>query len=190
VEQTRVAADIPIVIGRTTHGDRPTVLATGPGHADDAGEDEYGTDRPRRAGAVTAIRRYRKPIGVLASVVAVFCVSISVGFLLGGPVRSVGATSAPPQSTTTHRQNPRETGGGRNFGPDPSTSSSPTGSATPGTTPSPSAAGTPTSTPSASQSAGAGATGTGTTGGGGAGATGNPTRQPFGGAANAGSNAP
>ena len=146
------------------------------------GEDGSG---PRRVGAITAIRRYRKPIGVAAAIAAVFCISITVGFLLGGPVRSAGSNSTPPASTTTATRTRDPQGGGQSPSTDPSASPSATPSGSASGTPSPSpAGGTSTGTPGASQSAGAGATGTG--------AAATASQQPHGGAGatNMGSDAP
>lgn len=61
-------------------------------------EPEPRDDRP---GALAALRRHRRPIGVAAAIVAVFCVSISVGFLLGAPVRGAGASAEVPSTHTT-----------------------------------------------------------------------------------------
>lgn len=64
-----------------------------------------GSAGPRRGGKgggiLAALHRYRVSIGVAAAIVAVFCISITVGFLLGAPVRNAGANASPQHATTT-----------------------------------------------------------------------------------------
>ena len=174
-------------------GGEPTLFA-GAGAGADAGanpgrrsatgtaaEDEATSRTPPLPAA--GIRRYRKPIGVAAAIIAVFCVSITVGFLAGGPVRSVGSNSTPPAPTSTHTQDTQGgTGGGQSPGTEPSASPSATPSGSASATPSPSAATSSAGTPSAPPSATAGASGTA----GAAAATG----QPNAGATDTGSPAP
>ena len=50
---------------------------------------------------IERIKKYRKPMGIAAAIVAVFCVSIVVGLFAGAPVRSAGSTSSPAKTTTT-----------------------------------------------------------------------------------------
>jgi hypothetical protein len=174
--------------GPTRNGDGRSAAYRAPG-APGAALEAAGNDAAPgggRAGAVTGIRRYGRPIGVAAAIVAVFCVAITVGFLLGGPVRSAGASSGPPASTAPHSQDTGsgQDGGGQTQTTDPSASPSatPSGSAS-STGPSSTPTATPsTGTPSTSPSATAGATGTG-------GAS-TPSSQPHAGATAAGSNGP
>lgn len=143
---------------------------------DDAGGKQRTVDGPvprPRDGGLGRIRRYRRPIGVAAAIAAVFCVSIAVGFLLGGPARDAG-TAPPPHSGTTTTSTRDTSGAGDGRGrqtSDPSSSPTATPPTGPSTPPSPSAgSATPTPTPSAAQSsagspspaAGTAAAGTGT----------------------------
>jgi hypothetical protein len=50
---------------------------------------------------IARIKKYRKPMGIAAAIIAVFCVSIVVGVIAGAPVRSAGSNSSPATVTTT-----------------------------------------------------------------------------------------
>jgi len=50
---------------------------------------------------IVRIKKYRKPMGIAAAIVAVFCISIVVGVFAGAPVRSAGSNSSPTTVTTT-----------------------------------------------------------------------------------------
>jgi len=133
------------------------------GGADDAEDpDEPSNDSlgpNAQPGAIFAIRRYRKPIGVAVALVAVFCISITVGILLGAPVRAAGSNAAPPAHSTptspatphAHRtERQRQTSGtepSRSASPGPSTGA---GAAAGGGTPSPSGSPSPSTTPTPS----------------------------------------
>jgi hypothetical protein len=153
------AAAEPALFGGALAGDgrRPATATTATTATTYTDEDASGAPRPA---AVAGIRRYRKPIGVAAAIVAVFCVSITVGFLAGAPVRDSGSNSTPPATTSTRTQDTQGAqGGGQSSGAEPSPSASATPSASPSGTPSPSSAGTSSAgTPSAPPSATAGAT--------------------------------
>jgi hypothetical protein len=142
------------------------VRANGAGPVDDAGRTDEAAPKP--AGPIKAIRRYRKPIGVAAAIVAVFCVSITVGFLLGAPVRSAGENAGPPAggttttTTTTIEQSQQSERQQQPSGTDSSGAASPSGSGSSGADgkPSPSGSGSASgsATPSATPSQAAGNT--------------------------------
>ena len=48
-----------------------------------------------------AFKKYRKPMGIAAAIIAVFSISIVVGLLAGAPVRSAGSANSPGTTTTT-----------------------------------------------------------------------------------------
>jgi hypothetical protein len=50
---------------------------------------------------IVRIKKYRKPMGIAAAIIAVFCISIVVGVIAGAPVRSAGSNSSPATVTTT-----------------------------------------------------------------------------------------
>lgn len=179
--QTPPAAGRPTLFaGATVTGRTAGANGRRPAPGGTTAEEDAASRTPGPA-AVGGIRRYRKPIGVAAAIVAVFCVSITVGFLAGAPVRSSGSNSTPPATTATH---PRDTqgaqGGGQSSGTEPSPSSSATPSGSASGTPSPSAGTSSAGTPSTPPSATAGASGGAAT------ATGQPTA----GATDPDSNAP
>jgi hypothetical protein len=141
-------------------------------------EDSDGSARTEaartKAGAssigarIVRIKKYRKPMGIAAAIIAVFCVSIVVGVIAGAPVRSAGSSSPPATvTTTTTVTDPGHTQGGSGDGSSASASSSassgsggtPSATATsPSSAASPSPAGS-TASPTASPSAGSTSTG-------------------------------
>ena len=112
------------------------------------------TDSPSpRTGRLGALRKYRKPMGIAAAILAVFSISIVVGLVAGAPVRSAGSSSAPQTTTTTATQ----TGQGQQSSASKSATDSTSTSGSGGTasqSPSSSSSATPSSSasPSASRS--------------------------------------
>jgi hypothetical protein len=130
---------------------------------------------------IKQIKKYRRPMGIAAAIIAVFCVSIVVGVIAGAPVRSAGSNSSPATVTTTttvtdtaHTQG--QSGNGSSASSSSSASPNPggTSSATApssGSATSSSSAGS-TASPTASPSAGSTSTGQALSG---ATSTGSPT---------------
>jgi hypothetical protein len=161
------------------------------GHSGGSSATTASSDSAGSARAITAIRRYRKPIGVVMAIVAVFCVSISVGFLAGGPVRNAGSNTAPPAGGTTttstvqrtqgrdpqSRASAGETSGSASAGTSGSASASASGTPSSSGGASPSDSPTPTASPSAG-SAGTGTAGLAPAGAATAGATNTSTKTP------------
>jgi hypothetical protein len=101
---------------------------------------------------IERIKRYRKPVGITAAIIAVFAISIVVGIFAGAPVRSAGSTSSPSTVTTTKTvtdQAPGQ-GGGSSASAGSTASNSPSSTASPSA--SSSASGTSSATPSSSAS--------------------------------------
>jgi len=108
-----------------------------------------------RTGRLGALRKYRKPMGIAAAILAVFSISIVVGLVAGAPVRSAGSSSAPQTTTTTVTQTEQ----GRQTSTSKSSTDSTSTSGSGGTasqSPSSSSSGTSSSaSPSASQTSSA-----------------------------------
>jgi hypothetical protein len=156
------------------------------------GETQVITEEPEEPGRTKAdvspissrivqIKKYRKPMGIAAAIIAVFCVSIVVGVIAGAPVRSAGSNSSPATVTTTttvtdtkHTQGQASSGSSASSSSSASPSSGGTSSATApssGSATSSSSAGS-TASPTASPSAGSTSTGQALSG---ATSTGSPT---------------
>lgn len=115
------------------------------------------TDSPStRTGRLSAFRKYRKPMGIAAAILAVFSISIVVGLVAGAPVRSAGSSSAPQTTTTTVTQTEQGQQTSTSKSSTDSTSTSGAGG-TAAQSPSSSSSGTSSSSasPSASQSSSA-----------------------------------
>lgn len=117
---------------------------------------------------VVRMKKYRKPIGIAAAIVAVFCVSIVVGVFAGAPVRSAGSSSSTVTTTTTvtkteqtHGQSGSGSSSSSSSAASPSTGSTSSGSASPSGSATPSSSASSAASPGASSSAGSGATSTG-----------------------------
>jgi hypothetical protein len=116
---------------------------------------------------ILRIKKYRKPVGITAAIMAVFAVSIIVGIFAGAPVRSAGSSSNPATTTTTtttvtdqtHGQAGASTSAGSTASRNPSGTASPSGSSSTSTTPSSSATPSSTASPGASSTAGSTANG-------------------------------
>jgi hypothetical protein len=63
--------------------------------------DETKADASPISSRIVRIKKYRKPMGIAAAIIAVFCISIVVGVIAGAPVRSAGSSSSPATVTTT-----------------------------------------------------------------------------------------
>ena len=121
---------------------------------------------------IERIKRYRKPVGITAAIIAVFAISIVVGIFAGAPVRSVGSSSNPATTTTTTKtvtDQAHGQGGGSSASAGSTASHSPSGTASPSASSSTSA--TSSSTPSAPTSTGASSSGGSTATGGAAAST-------------------
>ena len=118
-----------------------------------------------RTSPINRIKKYRKPMGITAAIMAVFAISIVVGIFAGAPVRSVGSPSAPATTTTVTTTVTGQTQGhgGASASSGSTASHSPSGTPTPSASSSTSATASPSSSssgsPSASSSAGSTATG-------------------------------
>jgi hypothetical protein len=142
---------------------------------------ETKADAPPISSRIVQIKKYRKPMGVAAAIIAVFCISIVVGVFAGAPVRSAGSNSSPATVTTTttvtetgHTQGQASSGSSASSSSSASPSSGGTSSATApssGSASSSSSAGS-TASPTASPSTGSTSNGQAASG---ATSTGSPT---------------
>ena len=86
---------------KTPTGETRVITADSDGPPDaEAGETSASPTSPIGA-RIVRIKKYRKPMGIAAAIIAVFCVSIVVGVFAGAPVRSAGSDSSPATVTTT-----------------------------------------------------------------------------------------
>ena len=164
---TSATGETRVVSAQSLNAETKLILGSGGGAADPTAVSPPlvlpSTDSSSpRTGRLGALRKYRKPMGIAAAILAVFSISIVVGLVAGAPVRSAGSSSAPQTTTTTVTQTEQGQQTSTSKSSTDSTSTSGSGG-TAAQSPSSSSSGTSSSSasPSASQSSSAtsGATG-------------------------------
>jgi len=132
--------------------------------------------------AAKRLKKYRRPMGIAAAIVAVFCVSIVVGLFAGAPVRSAGSATSPGTTTTTTVTKTEQTQSQASDGSSasssssasPSTSGSSSATASSSSSATSSSSASSSASPSASSAATSGATQSAQAQAGGATSTGSP----------------